>query len=1108
MSYLRGFDILLLSETRASDVSDSLLSEFSIAFSPASRQGVAGEGLLVAVKKSLAYHVQDWSSDTTSLWVKLIFQGDATPLIVGTCYIPPAGSHNLRDEGLQTRMSNLAAHVVAAHEEGHVFLGGDFNARIGHLEASACAGQRGCTDGVVTAHGRHLLSLCHTTSTLLCTGRTPGDEQAPLSLKAKQNSVGSRIDHVIISAGLASLLQFSRVNPTRPESDHHPIENELIFPIVPVVLDSCTGSPLPKCHWDAQLQDLYCRMLLGDACQVKLHAAEVAAGEGNITAAFNSLAEGIELGAQLSGMPRRGTGKLPQARASQPFFDAECIALKRATRRARDPALKRVLERQYHSVVRAKRRAHRLARLRVLLAQEKSQPRRFWKTVRATQSGLPLSLQPVQKWDAFLSNVADCGCAIGGSLPPDAFPQQPLAVCLNDPITTAEIQSGLDKLHNGRAKGILGLPSELLRYAKLHPEARANPQVHVLVPALSKVLNAAFQHGNIPAAINVGLVSPVLKRGDPLDTNNYRPITITDPLLRLYAGILNARVLQYTESHQLRAETQTGFRPGLSTTHQLFALQILIDDAFASNSPLYACFLDFKGAYDNVQRELLWQVLQKLGIHGNMLAAIQSLYQDSTLAVNINGRYGKSVPSKTGLKQGCPLSPTLFGLFADGLHRFLKLRCPQEGPCLADGTKVADLGYADDFVLLAKSPDSLQKLIDAVLDFCALMGLQLSVPKTKVLVFTKAPVAPVQCSCLGVQLELVTEFKYLGIVCTADTGLLGTFPHLSRKMWAAWALLKRQYGRLQCLSSAGLMFRLYTVCVPPAGSYGCEIWSPYHLTGACATARQALTRNHLQMLREIAGVRSTVATPILLCELQSSPLDATWWLRTVQFWNSIAALPSTHLYKRIALHACHTAVTASVKNWAYYIFKGIRRLGYDLAIRIDALDIIDMSKVKQLLAKRQTDVWQHLDFCPRTCPSSKARLCTYACWFAQLSGLKRQSLLNLPLSMRCMHRFLRFRMGCHSLPRDVGSWTNVPRADRLCTLCDSSALGDEKHLIFDCPALQSVRHRYRRLFTGIPTMRLFMWQDDLVGVAKFIDECLEIVYSAGPLNGGQASDQP
>lgn len=316
MSYLRGFDILLLSETRAADVSDSLLSEYSIAFSPASRQGVAGEGLLVAVKKSLAYHVQDWSSDSTSLWVKLIFQGNAQALIVGACYIPPAGSHNLRDENLQARMSNMAAHVVAAHEEGHVFLGGDFNARIGHLEASACAGQRGCTDGVVTAHGRHLLNLCHTTGTLLCTGRTPGDEGAPLSLKAKQNSAGSRIDHVIVSAGLEPFLQFSRVNATRPESDHHPIESELIFPTVPVVLDSCTGSPLPKCHWDAELQDLYCQTLLSDACQVKLHAAEVAAIEGDVTAAFTFLAEGIELGAGLSGMPKKGTGKLPLVRAN------------------------------------------------------------------------------------------------------------------------------------------------------------------------------------------------------------------------------------------------------------------------------------------------------------------------------------------------------------------------------------------------------------------------------------------------------------------------------------------------------------------------------------------------------------------------------------------------------------------------------------------------------------------------------------------------------------------------------------------------------------------------------------------------------------------------
>ena len=50
---------------------------------------------------------------------------------------------------------------------------------------------------------------------------------------------------------------------------------------------------------------------------------------------------------------------------------------------------------------------------------------------------------------------------------------------------------------------------------------------------------------------------------------------------------------------------------------------------------------------------------------------MQSLYKDSGLTININGSSGKTVQSHTGVKQGCPLSPTLFGLYIDGMHRFL-----------------------------------------------------------------------------------------------------------------------------------------------------------------------------------------------------------------------------------------------------------------------------------------------------------------------------------------------------------------------------------------------------------------------------------------------------
>jgi len=66
-----------------------------------------------------------------------------------------------------------------------------------------------------------------------------------------------------------------------------------------------------------------------------------------------------------------------------------------------------------------------------------------------------------------------------------------------------------------------------------------------------------------------------------------------------------------------------------------------------------------------------------------------------------------------------------------------------------------------------------------------------------------------------------------------------------------------------------------------------------------------------------------------------------------------------------------------------------------------------------------------------------------------------------------------------------------------------STLDDGMH-----PALHAVRQRHRRLFTGIPTMHVFMWQDDLVGGVVFSVQFLEKIYSASPMNEGQALDQP
>ena len=81
--------------------------------------------------------------------------------------------------------------------------------------------------------------------------------------------------------------------------------------------------------------------------------------------------------------------------------------------------------------------------------------------------------------------------------------------------------------------------------------------------------------GSVPAEFDISLGTPICKRGDQRDTGNFGGNSVAEPVLRLYASILNQRLLGYTEQHGLRALSQMGFRPRLSVVHQLFSLQHL-----------------------------------------------------------------------------------------------------------------------------------------------------------------------------------------------------------------------------------------------------------------------------------------------------------------------------------------------------------------------------------------------------------------------------------------------------------------------------------------------------------------------------------------------------
>lgn len=108
---------------------------------------------------------------------------------------------------------------------------------------------------------------------------------------------------------------------------------------------------------------------------------------------------------------------------------------------------------------------------------------------------------------------------------------------------------------------------------------------------------------------------------------------------------------------------------------------------------LYAFFVDFKTAFDNVDRRKLWEELVRIQIPGHLIRAIQNLYSKTVYIIN-----DVKFKSYKGLKQGCPLSPLLFALYVAGLDRALKANI--SGGIILRKKKIHCLAFADDMVLL------------------------------------------------------------------------------------------------------------------------------------------------------------------------------------------------------------------------------------------------------------------------------------------------------------------------------------------------------------------------------------------------------------------------
>jgi len=181
----------------------------------------------------------------------------------------------------------------------------------------------------------------------------------------------------------------------------------------------------------------------------------------------------------------------------------------------------------------------------------------------------------------------------------------------------------------------------------------------------------------------------------------------------------------------------------------------------AKHRPLCMVLVDFRMAFDVVDRALLLEQWRSMGISGVFLVALSRLYRHICMRVQVKEKWAQRSQSRT--KQGSILSLQPFGFFIEIICPLLEARCPGAGP-LVGLSNVPNLLYADDLTLFAESEKDMNALLGALDLFCHLMRMVVNLDETVGLVFASRRHAPAPAfSYRGTHIRIVPKVKRLGL---------------------------------------------------------------------------------------------------------------------------------------------------------------------------------------------------------------------------------------------------------------------------------------------------------------------------------------------------------
>lgn len=334
-------------------------------------------------------------------------------------------------------------------------------------------------------------------------------------------------------------------------------------------------------------------------------------------------------------------------------------------------------------------------------------------------------------------------------------------------IEMSELRKTISNMKN-KESNIDGITVQILKYA-----------FETIGDKILNLINKSLRKGTFPRNWKTSTVVPIEKITGTINSEEFRPINIVAPYEKLLELCVNKQIVQYLETNNILSEYQAGFRNNNSCESALQTLIFHWKDALEEGKMIGIVFLDFRRAFETINRNLLILKMEKYGFGQNILKWFRD-YLSERSQVTRYGQTSTASESIHGVPQGTVLGPTLFILYINDIVKVIE-NCKIQ--MFADDTLLYVMGENIDEITQKLNNDLIH-----LSDWLNNNSLQLNINKTKSMVIRNRThncnlnLVNFNVKIDDEKIERVNEFKYLGCILDEYLNFSSHFKYITGKM--------------------------------------------------------------------------------------------------------------------------------------------------------------------------------------------------------------------------------------------------------------------------------------------------------------------------------------